>query len=528
MNTSWWNKIYTPLIIAFVFVVGMSVGRHFLSNSSFISSPSDSKLDRILQYIEDDYVDTVDITTIENQAIENIIDGLDPHSAYIIPDDYHAYMDPLLGNFEGIGIQFRMIRDSLTVMLPLAGGPSFKAGIHAGDKIIIAAGDTIAGQGMSSDDIIKKLKGERGSKLQLKIFRSNVDSLLSFEVIRDVIPTFSLDAKFIIDDSIGYIKISKFSATTIDEFDEAIKSLLQDGMKKLILDLRGNSGGYLRAAISMADTFLEDGKLIVYTKGKNRPEKKYFAKGHGEFEKQELIILINENSASAAEIVAGAIQDNDRGLVIGRRSFGKGLVQEQLDFSDGSAIRITVARYYTPTGRCIQRPYKDGKEAYYADHYHQMIDDMNHKKDSIPDSLKFTTPQGKIVYGGGGIMPDIVIPVDTNISYYLYNQLIRKSIIVEYAIDYYNHYKKSFENYKDTPDFYDQYSIKPNIYKDLIEIAKQQGVKTSKVEIVDSKKIILNSFQSELGRLLFGDEAYHYIYLQEDKAFNQSKALLQK
>ena len=528
MNTSWWNKVYTPLIIAFVFVVGMSVGRHFLSNNSFVSSPSDTKLDRILQYIEDDYVDTVNITSIENQAIENIIDDLDPHSSYIVPDNYHAYMDPLLGNFEGIGIQFRMIRDSLTVMLPLAGGPSIKAGIQAGDKIIIAAGDTIAGQGMASSDIIKKLKGERGSKLQLKIYRSHVDSLLSFEVIRDVIPTFSLDAKFMIDDSIGYIKISKFSATTIDEFDEAIESLLKDGMEKLILDLRGNSGGYLRAAISMSDTFLEEGKLIVYTKGKNRPEKKHFANGHGEFENQELIILINENSASAAEIVAGAIQDNDRGQIIGRRSFGKGLVQEQLDFSDGSAIRITVARYYTPTGRCIQRPYKDGKEAYYADHYHQMIDDMNQKKDSITDSLKFMTPQGKIVYGGGGIMPDIVIPIDTSISYYLYNQLIRKSIIVEFAIDYYNQHKKSFIDFKDIPNFYSHYSIQPSIYEDLIGIAKQQGVKTSKLDIADSEKIVLNSFQAELGRLLFGDEAYHYIYLQEDKVFNQSKDLLQK
>ncbi len=526
MNTSWWNKIYTPLIIAFVFVIGMSVGRQFLSNSTFVGNQNNSKLERILQYIENDYVDTVSITKIEDQAIIEMIEDLDPHSSYISRENYHSVVDPLLGNFEGIGIQFRMIRDSLTVMLPIAGGPSIKAGILAGDKIVIAGNDTIAGESMSSDNIIKKLKGEQGSKLQLQVYRSGVDSLLTFEVIRDVIPIYSLDAKFMIDDSIGYIKISKFSATTIEEFDEAIESLLQDGMEKLILDLRGNSGGYLRAAIVMADAFLEEGKLIVYTKGKNRPEKKHFAQAHGAFEKQELIILIDENSASASEIVAGAIQDNDRGQIVGRRSFGKGLVQEQLNFNDGSAIRLTVARYYTPTGRCIQRPYVDGNEAYYADHYHRMMDDLNKKSDSIADSLKFTTPQGKIVYGGGGILPDVVIALDTSMNYYFYNQLLRKSTLIEYAIDYFNQNKSSFSHYSDIPDFYHNYSLAPSTYAHLVEKAKQQGIKPTKKEIANSQAIIINALEAELARLLFGDEAYYFVYLQEDDVFKETKNLL--
>ena len=528
MNTSLWNKIYTPLIIALVFVIGMSVGRQFLSNNTFISNNNSSKLERILRYIENDYVDTINVTEIENQAIEKMIDDLDPHSAYILPDNFHTFMDPLLGNFEGIGIQFRMIRDSLTVMMPIIDGPSYKVGIKAGDKIIIAAEDTIAGMEMTSNEIIKKLKGERGSKLLLKVYRSGIDSLLTFNVIRDVIPIYSLDAKFMVDDSIGYIKISKFSATTIDEFDEAIVSLLDEGMEKLILDLRGNTGGYLKAAIAMADTFLEEGKLIVYTKGKNRPEKKHFANAHGAFEEQDLVVLIDENSASASEIVAGAIQDNDRGQIVGRRSFGKGLVQEQLNFSDGSAVRLTVARYYTPTGRCIQRSYVEGTDAYYADHYHRRIDDLNGKNDSIADSLKFITPMGKVVYGGGGILPDIVIAIDTNTNYYFYNQLLRKSTVVEFAIDYFNINRKDFENYNSAADFYRRYTISHSVYNELIKKAQKQGVEPSIEEVKNSEELIMNSFEAELARLLFGDKAYYYVYLQKDEVFIETRHLLSR
>lgn len=526
MNTTWWNKVYTPIIIALVFVVGMSVGRHFLSEGSNSYRGGSTKVDRVLDYIAKDYVDSVDLADMEKQAINELIKDLDPHSSYITPENYHYVVDPLLGNFDGIGIQFRMIRDSLTVMLPLEGGPSLKAGIKAGDKIVIADGDTIAGQKMNSDDVIKRLKGPRGSEVDLFVHRSHIDTLLPFTIIRDKIPTYSLDASFMVNDSLGYIKISKFSATTIEEFDEAMADLLKLGMEALILDLRGNSGGYLRAAIAMSDTFLEDKSLIVYTKGKNRPEKRYLANKNGAFEEGALFILIDDNSASASEIVAGAIQDNDRGTIVGRRSFGKGLVQEQMDFEDGSALRLTVARYYTPTGRSIQRPYDEGTEAYYADHYHRMLDVDKSDSLIVQDTTKYITPQGKIVYGGGGIMPDVEIPFDTNFNYYFYNRVLRNSIIAEEAIDYYNQYRKKIDAFETMETFAKEFKLAPSVYKGIVNIAKSQDIEAKQENIKKSEQMLMNTFKAELARLAFGEKAYFYVYLQEDEMYEKTIELL--
>lgn len=523
MKSSWFTKVYTPIIVALVFIVGMSVGSHFLKSGSLRFSPKTTKLDQIIKFIESDYVDSLDVQNLENQVINDLIEQLDPHSSYITPESYHQVVDPLRGNFDGIGIQFRMIRDSLTVMLPLEGGPSLKAGIEAGDKIVIADGDTIAGRKMSTNDIIGKLKGPRGTLVDLKVYRSQVDSLLSFVVTRDKIPTYSLDASFMIDDQRGYIKISKFSATTTQEFKTAIIELIDAGMKSLILDLRGNSGGYLSSAIEMSDTFLKDGKLIVYTKGNNRPEKRYYAKSHGEFEEGNLLILIDGNSASASEIVAGAIQDNDRGIIMGRRSFGKGLVQEQMDFLDGSALRLTVARYYTPTGRCIQRPYDNGTDAYYADHYHRKVGDLMSENDSLrSDTTSYVTPKGKVVYGGGGIMPDMNIPIDTNFNYYFYNQLIRNSLISEFGIDYYNKHKIVLNQYEDMYEFSKNYQLSSETYSELLQKAKLLEIEFKQEEALKSKDLVMNLLKAELGRLLFGDAAYFYVYLQEDDIYNHA------
>lgn len=525
MNSNWWNKVYSPIILALVFVVGMSVGRHFLGGGMLYSPSETGKIEQILEYIEKDYVDSVNLAEMEKQAIEDLIDNLDPHSAYITQEDYHQVVDPLLGNFDGIGIQFRMIRDSLTVMLPLEGGPSIKAGLKAGDKIVIADGDTIAGQKMNSSEIVKRLKGPRGSEVQIQVLRSRVDSLLRFDIIRDKIPTYSLDASFMINESLGYIKISRFAATTIKEFDLAMARLISEGLKSLILDLRGNSGGYLRAAIEMSDTFLENEKLIVYTKGKNRPEKKYFAMDEGVFEQGKLLILMDENSASASEIVAGAIQDNDRGVIMGRRSFGKGLVQEQMDFEDGSALRLTVARYYTPTGRSIQRPYEDGKDAYYADHYHRMLDDITLQEDSLKtliDTTKYITSKGHVLYGGGGIMPDIEVPLDTNFNYYFYNRLARNSIIVEYGIDYFNQNPSVFDAFDGLQDFSATYNPEDRVYEQIIKMAKDQEIKMKDEEIKDNKTLVLNTFKAEIARLLFGEKAYFYVYLQKDDIYQKA------
>ncbi len=526
MNHSWWNKIYTPLILALVFVVGMSVGSHFLSRDSFQLAVGKTKMDQIFNYIEKDYVDSLDMSKLEKDAINQMIEELDPHSSYITPEYYHNVVDPLVGNFDGIGIQFRMIRDSLTIMLPLEGGPSLRAGLKAGDRIVIADADTIAGKGLKSDDIVKKLKGPRGTKVDLKIVRSQVDSLLSFTVERDKIPTYSLDAAFMVDDSLGYIKISRFAATTSDEFQQALTDLLHQHMQSLILDLRGNSGGYLRTAIEMSDAFLKQDQLIVYTKGKNRPEKKYFADNHGDFEEGSLVILIDENSASASEIVAGAIQDNDRGSIMGRRSFGKGLVQEQMDFADGSALRLTVARYYTPTGRSIQRPYDKGKKAYYADHYHQMLDISGADSVETEDTTKYITPKGKVVYGGGGIMPDIEIPMDTAHNYYFYNKLIRNSIIVEYGIDYYNQHSKELKSYEDVKSFIASFQFPNKAWNDVLKIAKKQIIEAKSENIAENKSLVLNALKSEIARLLFGNEAYYYVYLQEDEVYQSAVAFM--
>jgi carboxyl-terminal processing protease len=524
MNHSWWNKIYTPLILALVFVVGMSVGSHFLNQPNFQLPLGKSKMEQILNYIENDYVDSLDIVKLEKDAINQMIEELDPHSSYITPEYYHQVVDPLIGNFDGIGIQFRMIRDSLTIMLPLEGGPSIKAGLKAGDRIVIADGDTIAGRNLNSDEVVKKLKGPRGTKVDLKIVRSGADSLLIFTVERDKIPTYSLDASYMINDSLGYIKISRFAATTTDEFNQSLSKLLKENMSALILDLRGNSGGYLRAAIDMADAFLKEDDLIVYTKGKNRPEKRYYAQNHGDFEEGSLMILIDENSASASEIVAGAIQDNDRGIILGRRSFGKGLVQEQIDFTDGSALRLTVARYYTPTGRCIQRPYDNGKNAYYADHYHRVLEDLNTEKDTLQleDTTQFITPKGKIVYGGGGIKPDIDVPLDTSLNYYFYNRMIRNSIIVEYGIDYFNKNSKNLQDFKDVKDFTKHFQLKEHIWDDLLQIANDQGISATETNINENKSLILNLFKSEIARLLFGDAAYFYVLMQEDRIYQEA------
>jgi len=525
MNSNWWSKVYTPIILAMIFVVGMSVGRHFFGGGVLYSPAENGKIEQILRYIEKDYVDSINRADMEKKAIEDLIDDLDPHSSYITQEDYHQVNDPLMGNFDGIGIQFRMVRDSLTIMLALEGGPSIKAGLKAGDKIIIADGDTIAGHKMTSNDIIKRLKGPRGSEVEIKIYRSRVDSLLTFNITRDKIPTYSLDASFMVNESLGYIKISRFSATTIKEFDLAMARLIANGLQSLILDLRGNSGGFLRAAIEMSDTFLEKEKLIVYTKGKNRPEKKYFAMDDGVFEEGSLLILIDENSASASEIVAGAVQDNDRGNIMGRRSFGKGLVQEQMEFNDGSALRLTVARYYTPTGRSIQRPYENGKEAYYADHYHRMIDDMNPQNDSLSqpkDSTEYITPKGKILYGGGGIMPDFEISLDTSFNYYLYNRLLRNSIIVEYGIDYYNQHPEIFDVYVDLEEFAQKYQPEHQIYQQIIQAGKDQDLKITDKEIRDNKSLVLTTFKSEIARLIYGEKAYYYVYLQEDKIYKEA------
>ncbi|MFH1160234.1 MAG: S41 family peptidase, partial [bacterium] len=352
-----------PIILALVLSVGIILGLvvgNFTGKIFPSLSKEANKVEEVISYIEKNYVDTISQNVLVEKSVTGLLQKLDPHSLYIPASEFHAMTDPLLGSFEGIGVQFRMESDTITVINPVPGGPSEQVGIKAGDRIVKVNDEVVTGKKLTSLDVMRRLKGPKGTTVDVTVFRRGASGLIDFTITRDVIPTYSLDIAYIVSPGIGYIRLNNFSATTYEEFHQALGELIGNGMTRLIIDLQGNTGGYLQAAVDVANEFLEKGALIVYTEGVNHPKEMYYANGDGLFKSGEVLVLIDEWSASAAEILAGAIQDNDRGQVVGRRSFGKGLVQEQLNFRDGSAVRLTVARYYTPTGRCIQKPYGNG------------------------------------------------------------------------------------------------------------------------------------------------------------------------
>lgn len=494
-----------------------------LGNSSY------NKVDDIFNYIVSDYVDTVDLEEMETDAIKGMLEVLDPHSQYITSDEFNMVNDPLLGSFEGIGISFRIEKDTIMVINPIAGGPSEKVGLMAGDRIV-KIDDTLVIKATNTD-AIRKLKGKKGTKVDVAIYRRGVPKLIDFTITRDVIPTYSLDVAYMVNENIGYIKLNKFSATTYEEFTDAVSELKAQGMTKLIFDLRGNSGGYLGAAINISDEFLEDGKLIVYTEGKNRPKNYAFATDNGRLLKEEIIILIDEGSASASEIVAGALQDNDKGLIIGRRSFGKGLVQEQMGLPDGSALRLTVARYYTPTGRSIQKPYeKDEFEDYYHEAYDRFTNGEMYTADSIEfnDSLKYTTPGGRTVYGGGGIMPDIFVPIVTDTVHTYYNLLSNKGIIFQFAFEYTDANRPGLNKFDNFESFNRGFSMSNSEYNDLIAFAEEKGIEASKQDINVSEDKIATLFKAFVGRNLLDEKGFYPIYHQVDTTFKRAVFELQK
>ena len=388
------------------------------------------KFGRLLRLVDGYYVDTANVDKLTEKAIVHLLSELDPHSVYISKEEVDRMNEPLQGNFEGIGISFNIHKDTLLVTSIISGGPSEKVGIRAGDRILQVDGKNIAGTGIKNNDVFEMLRGEKGTTVELQVLRRNSDGLLDFSIVRDKIPIHSLDASYMLDDETGFIKLNKFSATTTQEFTEAVKDLRSKNMQNLILDLRGNGGGYLKTAIAMADEFLEPGKLIVYTEGKSYPRNYTYATETGSFEKGRLVVLIDEGSASASEIVSGAVQDWDRGLIIGRRSFGKGLVQRPIPLPDGSSVRLTIQKYYTPSGRCIQKPYDEGVEAYRKERLERYSSGEFFTLDSLkmPDSLKYFTQNNRIVYGGGGIMPDIFVPVDTSQTSDYFVDLSRKGV----------------------------------------------------------------------------------------------------
>jgi len=524
--------IYLPIAFALILIAGFFLGATLVNVGSSddalfkgLKAHSYDPVSDVIRYIKQDYVDSVDEKALTQSAIEGILADLDPHSQYIPAEEFNDVNDPLLGSFDGIGVQFRIEKDTVFIINTIPGGPSEKTGIMGGDRIVEVEGKNIAGTKITNNEVMKLLKGPRGTKVNVGVKRRGVNGLLKFTITRDAIPTYSIDTYFLPQPGIGYIKLSKFSATTADELNDALNKLKAKGMKRLILDLRGNSGGYLQAAISVADAFLPSGQPIVYTEGLNRPKQTVTATKNGLFESGKLIVLVDEGSASSSEIVAGALQDNDRATLIGRRTFGKGLVQEQLSLPDGSAIRLTVARYYTPTGRSIQKPYKTGHASEYNDElYLRMAHGELENQDSIKfsDSLRYTTPGGRTVYGGGGIMPDIFIPVEKDPRYAYYNEVSNKGLIFEYAFDYTDRNRERLQKYSGFEEFNRDFNISDAEYNQFVAFAEKSGIKRNTEGIAFNRNEISDLVKALIARNLYDDKGFYPIYLQSDKTFKEA------
>jgi carboxyl-terminal processing protease len=507
-----------PLLLALFLVGGMLIG-NLLSRISTLDRfqvyPKTNKINSVIDYIAQEYVDSINKEQLVEMTIPDILKHLDPHSVYIPADELQQFNEPLEGNFSGIGVQFNMQDDTVAIINTVPNGPSEKLGIKAGDRIIRVNDSLVAGVKMQSDNIVKMLKGKRGTKVKVTIIRRGVGEPLDFVITRDKIPLTSIDVSYMIANDIGMIKISEFSRTTYDEFIEAVKSLQAQGMKKLILDLRSNGGGYMDAATKIADEFLDEGKLNVYAAPK------------GICINTEILVLIDELSASASEIFAGAIQDNDRGLIVGRRSFGKGLVQQQTVFSDGSALRLTIARYYTPTGRCIQKPYNNGLEEYYYDIQNRYDRGEFVVADSIKfaDSLKFVTPGGNIVYGGGGIMPDIFVPFDTiGVTPYL-NQVRNRGLIYRYAFFYTDNNRAVLSQYTN-PREISAYLDKQDLLTKFVNYAELHGVKKNVEDIILSEKIIMTQLKAYIARNIIDNSGYYPIIQEIDQTLQKGIEIL--
>jgi carboxyl-terminal processing protease len=508
------NKKNLPLFLAFAVVFGILVGMSFDgSSNNFLSSSKsasqEQKIKKLINFIENDYVDKVSTERLLDGAIKQMLGELDPHSVYIPKENLQAVKENMQGNFVGIGVQFRMIADSITVVQPIKDGPSIKAGIKAGDRILMANKDTLFGKKMRSGAVPKFLKGKPNTEVNLQVYRKSTDSLFSIAITRGKVNIKSVDLAYMMNASIGYIKLDRFARNTFTEFKSSLNNLINAGMTELVLDLRGNGGGFIDIANSVVDEFLEDDKLIVFTKNNKDEIEKSFATQKGAFEKGGLYVLIDENSASASEIVAGALQDNDKGTIIGRRSFGKGLVQIEMDLGDGSAVRLTTARYYTPTGRSIQKPYNGkGNESYYKDYQQRIASGELLSKDSIQviDSLKFTTPKGKIVYGGGGI-PDVFVPIDTTsyMSNFYFNT------INNFAFEYVDTNRKKLEKWN-INSFISNFDTNEKVFDRYFSEIKGK-IKTSFRAKLGIKKYL----KASIANVLFGDVGFYRIIHQEDK-----------
>jgi len=480
------------------------------------------KLVALYQLIDYAYIDSVKIEELVDNAIIETLKELDPHSSFIPKKEIERMEEPLRGSFEGIGITFQIFKDTILVIAPVSGGPSERLGIMAGDKIIKINDTTAFGDKVNNQYVMDRLRGKKGTKVDVSIFRAGRDELIEYTIVRDKIPINSIDAVFMASPDVGYIKLNRFSRTSVDEFKEAVAELNEMGMQNLILDLRGNSGGYLGTAVELSDQFLAGGNLIVYTEGLKSPEQKYWASPGGSFSQGKLVILIDEGSASASEIVSGAVQDWDRGLIIGRRSFGKGLVQRPFPLPDGSAIRLTTSRYHTPTGRGIQKPYENGLEDYYMDIYNRMKHGELVHPDSIkfPDSLKYYTPANRVVYGGGGIMPDIFIPWDSTWISDYYTELRRKGVLNQFTVQYVNDHRDAIlTGFPEITDYIAGFDIDEAFMKDFIAFAEDMEVEFDEEGYEASGEFLRIQIKAWMARNLWDVSASYEVFSEMDDSF---------
>ena len=487
------------------------------------------KLATTLYLIENFYVDTANTDKVTEDAIVAALKELDPHSAYISKKDVEKANEPLVGSFEGIGVTYQLIRDTITVISPTAGGPSEKVGIMAGDQFIQIDGEDAFGKKIDNEYVQKRLRGKKGTKVTVSVKRGNDPELLDFEIIRDKIPLNSINASYMLSDAIGYIKLDRFAQESTQEFKEAFAKLQAEGMESLIFDLRGNTGGYLNTAIELVDQFLTEDQLIVFTEGIHSPRQEWKSTKSGLYTIGKLVVLIDEGSASASEILSGAIQDHDRGVVIGRRSFGKGLVQRPFNLPDGAVIRLTTSRYHTPSGRCIQRPYENGVEDYAKEMTKRLEHGEYYHADSIhfPDSLKYKTDGGRTVYGGGGIMPDLFIPVDTSYNSKLYTNLVRKGALNRFTTDYgLKHRDEIKTQYGDFEHFNKDFIVGKDLVEGLKKVAEEAKVEWSDEQFVHSEKFLLLQIKALIARNVWETQQYYQVMALVDPGIKQALEVL--
>lgn len=525
--------IWMPVFLAVAVIVGIFLGAKLQSRMQLSTrttpANSASKVGLIMNLIDENYVDTVDSKKIVEAAIPEMLKQLDPHTVYIPAKDMQEVSEEMSGNFSGIGVQFSIQNDTIMVIDVISGGPSQKLGIRAGDRIVKVNDSIMAGVKVTNEKVLKKLRGEKGTKVNVSIARKGFAELIPFEIKRGEIPLTSIDVSYMIDNKIGYIKVGRFAEKTYEEFINGVNKFDKAGADQIIIDLRGNPGGYLGAVIKMVNEFLDNGELVVYTEGRTQPKRTFNADKKGKYFGKKVVVLVDEYSASASEIFAGAIQDNDRGTIIGRRTFGKGLVQEQIPFYDGSAMRLTVARYYTPAGRCIQKSYIKGLDDYYGDISRRYAHGEFEQKDSIhySDTLKYYTRMKRVVYGGGGIMPDIFVAADTTGFSGYYGKITQKGLVYQFAFEYSDKYRDELGKLKTGKDF-ETYLLQRKILSLFAEYAARKGIATDPKGLATSGKILETQLMAYISRNIIGEVGFYSVISKIDPTLIEAIKALDK